>query len=78
MSDTGIGIHADHHERIFEKFFTVDAGSARSHGGTGIGLYLVREVAAIHDGTITVLSEPGRGTSFEVRMPLRPMHGVVQ
>jgi signal transduction histidine kinase len=74
VSDTGIGIAREHHERIFDKFFTVDAGSARSHGGTGIGLYLVREVAVIHDGAITVMSQPGRGASFEVKMPFRPAH----
>src|SRR5262245_12289660 len=72
IRDTGIGIAPEHHERVFEKFFTVDAGSARSHGGTGIGLYLAREVVAIHDGTIRVESTPGHGTLFEVRLPLRP------
>src|SRR6185295_18246195 len=56
VRDTGIGIAREHHDRIFEKFFTVDGGSARSHGGTGIGLYLAREVVAIHDGAIRVES----------------------
>jgi signal transduction histidine kinase len=72
VRDTGIGIARDHHERVFEKFFTVDAGSARAHGGTGIGLYLAREVVAIHDGAIRIESTPGHGTLFEVRLPLRP------
>jgi signal transduction histidine kinase len=72
VRDTGIGIAREHHDRIFEKFFTVDAGSARSHGGTGIGLYLAREVVAIHDGAMRVDSTPGTGTLFEVRLPLRP------
>jgi signal transduction histidine kinase len=72
VRDTGIGIALEHHDRIFDKFFTVDAGSARTHGGTGIGLYLAREVVAIHDGSIRVDSRPGRGATFEVRLPLRP------
>jgi signal transduction histidine kinase len=72
VRDTGIGIAREHHDRIFEKFFTVDAGSARTHGGTGIGLYLVREVVAIHEGAIRVESIPGHGATFEVRLPLRP------
>jgi signal transduction histidine kinase len=72
VRDTGIGIAHEHHDRIFDKFFTVDAGSARAHGGTGIGLYLAREVVAIHDGAIRVESAPGRGTLIEVRLPLRP------
>ena len=72
VRDTGIGIAREHHDRIFEKFFTVDAGSARTHGGTGIGLYLAREVVAIHDGAIRVDSTTGGGSTFEVRLPLRP------
>jgi signal transduction histidine kinase len=71
VRDTGIGIAPEHHERVFEKFFTVDAGSARQHGGTGIGLYLAREVVAIHDGDIRLESHAGHGTVFEVRLPLR-------
>jgi signal transduction histidine kinase len=72
VRDTGIGIPHEHHDRIFEKFYTVDAGAARTHGGAGIGLYLAREVVAIHDGTIRVDSEAGRGTTFEVKLPVRP------
>jgi signal transduction histidine kinase len=72
VRDSGIGIALEHHERIFDKFFTVDGGSARTHGGTGIGLYLAREVVAIHDGSIRVDSTPGRGATFEVWLPLRP------
>jgi len=72
VRDSGIGIAPEHQERIFEKFFVVDQGASRSHGGAGIGLYLAREVVSIHDGRIRVESAPGRGSCFEVRLPLRP------
>jgi signal transduction histidine kinase len=58
--------------RIFEKFFMVDGGATKTRSGAGIGLYLAREVVAIHDGTIAVASTPGEGACFEVRLPLRP------
>jgi signal transduction histidine kinase len=70
IADTGIGIPPELHERIFEKFFTVHAGLTRSHGGTGIGLYLVKEVVAIHKGAIRVESPAAGGTRFEVRLPV--------
>jgi len=72
VQDDGIGIAPEFHERIFEKFFMVDASPAKQHAGAGIGLFLVREVVAIHGGTIRVESAPGRGSTFEVRLPLRP------
>jgi signal transduction histidine kinase len=72
VRDDGIGIPPEHHERIFDKFFAVDAGRNRAHGGAGIGLYLAREVVHIHSGVIGVASAPGEGASFEVRLPLRP------
>jgi signal transduction histidine kinase len=72
VRDDGIGIAREHHERIFEKFYAVDAGRSRAHGGAGIGLYLAREVVHIHAGVIRVASAPGEGASFEVRLPLRP------
>jgi signal transduction histidine kinase/putative methionine-R-sulfoxide reductase with GAF domain len=72
VRDEGIGIAREHHERIFEKFYAVDAGRSRAHAGAGIGLYLAREVVHIHAGVIRVESAPGEGASFEVRLPLRP------
>jgi signal transduction histidine kinase len=69
VHDTGIGIAVEHQERIFEKFFTVDSGTTRSHGGAGIGLYLAREVVAVHAGSIRVQSRQRAGTTFEVRLP---------
>ena len=72
VRDTGIGIPREHHDRIFEKFFAVDASRNRAHAGAGIGLYLAREVVHIHAGVIRVESAPGAGATFEVRLPLRP------
>src|SRR5699024_1860293 len=72
VADEGIGIPAEMQGRIFEKFFMVDGGSTKARGGAGIGLYLAREVVAIHDGAITVESRPGAGSRFEVRLPARP------
>jgi signal transduction histidine kinase len=73
IRDDGIGIPEEHRERIFDKFFTVSNGASRSHGGAGIGLYLAREVAAIHDGRIDVESAFGNGSLFQVRLPVRPL-----
>ncbi|HEV7503004.1 MAG TPA: GAF domain-containing protein, partial [Vicinamibacteria bacterium] len=73
VHDDGIGIAPEFHDRIFEKFFMVDAGPAKAHAGAGIGLFLVNEVVAIHGGAIRVESAPGQGARFEVRLPLRPM-----
>jgi signal transduction histidine kinase len=72
VSDTGIGIPHEHQGRIFDKFFTVEAGPSRSHPGAGMGLYLVREVIEIHRGRIEVESRPGSGARFEVVLPLKP------
>jgi signal transduction histidine kinase len=72
IRDRGIGIAPEMHDRIFEKFFMVDGGATKSRGGAGIGLYLAREVVAIHDGSIAVESRCGEGACFEVRLPLHP------
>ena len=72
VRDDGIGIAPEFHDRIFEKFFMVDAGPSKAHAGAGIGLFVAKEVVAIHGGTIHVESSKGQGASFEVRLPLRP------
>jgi signal transduction histidine kinase len=72
VRDDGIGIAPEHLERVFDKFFMVDGGATKARGGAGIGLYLAREVVAIHDGSITVSSRPAEGSLFEVRLPPRP------
>jgi two-component system, chemotaxis family, CheB/CheR fusion protein len=68
VSDTGIGIAPEHHARIFERFWQVDGASTRAGGGLGIGLAAAREYARLLGGDVSVASEPGRGTTFEVRL----------
>ncbi len=70
VTDTGKGIPKPVLSRIFEKFFQVDKGDTRSHGGAGLGLFICREIVAMHNGSITVESEVGEGTEFTIRVPL--------
>jgi signal transduction histidine kinase len=69
VSDTGIGIALDDHERIFERFYQVDASTTRRYGGAGLGLALVRHLARILGGRVLVDSEPGQGSRFTLRLP---------
>ncbi len=70
--DEGIGISADEQERVFERFYRVDAARSRQTGGTGLGLSIVKHVAADHGGDVTVWSRPGRGSTFTIRLPRVP------
>ncbi len=70
VADQGPGIDAADREHIFERFWRADAGRTRSRGGTGLGLAIVASLVHAHNGTITVTSDPGRGTNFTVRLPL--------
>jgi two-component system phosphate regulon sensor histidine kinase PhoR len=70
VGDSGAGIPTEQRERIFEKFYTLDAGPSRAQGGAGIGLYLAREVVAVHRGRLEVENQPGGGSRFVVRLPL--------
>jgi signal transduction histidine kinase len=71
VEDCGAGIPAEHLPRIFDKFYMVDGGISRRVGGTGVGLYLVREIVRLHHGTVAVRSRPGQGSVFSVRLPRR-------
>ena len=66
VEDTGTGIPEELKERVFEPFFRVDKSRSRELGGVGLGLALVREIVRVHDGSITVKSNPSGGTIFEV------------
>jgi two-component system phosphate regulon sensor histidine kinase PhoR len=68
VADDGPGIAPEHHERIFERFFRVDVGRARSKGGSGLGLAIVRQQTLAMGGAIRVDSAPGQGTTFTVEL----------
>ncbi|MBN1483341.1 MAG: response regulator [Chloroflexia bacterium] len=67
--DTGIGIEAQYHERIFERFFQVDSSSTRVFGGAGLGLAIAKRIVEAHGGRIGVHSRPGQGTTLFFYLP---------
>jgi PAS domain S-box-containing protein len=69
VSDTGIGITPDQQEKIFDPFTQADAGTSRTFGGTGLGLALTRRFARLMGGDVSVKSELGRGSTFEIYIP---------
>ncbi len=69
VSDQGIGIPESAQQRIFERFFRVDAARSRATGGTGLGLAIVKHVAVAHGGEVTVWSKEGSGSTFTLRLP---------
>jgi PAS domain S-box-containing protein len=70
VADSGLGIPRDEHERIFEKFYRLDPALTRGVNGTGLGLYISKELVERMKGRISVDSEPGRGSTFVVEVPL--------
>jgi two-component system sensor histidine kinase SenX3 len=69
VTDQGPGIAPEEQERVFERFYRVDAARARATGGTGLGLSIVKHVVANHGGEVTLWSQPGQGSTFTVRLP---------
>jgi two-component system phosphate regulon sensor histidine kinase PhoR len=69
VRDRGCGIAPEHLPRIFERFYRVDKGRSRELGGTGLGLAIVKHIAHAHGGQVSVESAPGRGSTFEIRLP---------
>jgi CheY-like chemotaxis protein/nitrogen-specific signal transduction histidine kinase len=74
VEDTGLGIPAAAQARIFDRFYQVDASSTRRFGGAGLGLALVKEIATLHGGEVTVESVERKGSTFTVRLPAAPRH----
>ena len=69
VTDQGIGIPEDELDRVFERFFRVDQARSRTTGGTGLGLSIVKHVVQNHGGDVRVWSQPGRGSTFTIRLP---------
>lgn len=70
VEDTGVGIEMENQRRIFERFFRVDVARNRDVGGTGLGLSIVKHLVQAFQGSVSVISKPGEGSTFEVRLPL--------
>jgi PAS domain S-box-containing protein len=71
VSDTGIGIAPDAQSRIFEEFQQIDSAQTRRHGGAGLGLAIARGLAERMGGQISVMSQPGAGSTFTLHLPSR-------
>jgi PAS domain S-box-containing protein len=69
VSDTGIGMTPEQAEKVFEAFTQADSSTTRDYGGTGLGLSITRSFCQMLNGDITVTSEPGKGSTFVVRLP---------
>lgn len=70
VADTGIGILAEHQERIFERFYRVDKSHSKEIGGTGLGLSIVKHAAKLHDAEIELYSAAKEGTTIKVSFPV--------
>jgi two-component system phosphate regulon sensor histidine kinase PhoR len=70
VGDTGIGIPQSDQQRIFERFYRVDAARSREAGGTGLGLAITKHLVELHGGRIWVESEVGRGSQFHFSVPV--------
>ncbi|MDQ0576197.1 sensor histidine kinase [Agromyces albus] len=70
VTDQGIGIAEDELDRVFERFYRVDQARARNTGGSGLGLSIVKHTVQNHGGDVRVWSQPGRGSTFMIRLPV--------
>jgi signal transduction histidine kinase len=69
VADSGIGMTAEQQAKLFEEFSQADVSTAQKFGGTGLGLAITRKLARMMGGDVTVMSEPGKGSVFTVRLP---------
>ena len=71
MSDTGIGMTAEQLGKLFEAFSQADASTHAKYGGTGLGLAISRKFCRLMGGDLTVTSEPGKGSTFRLTLPVK-------
>jgi signal transduction histidine kinase len=70
VRDQGPGVSPMHQQRIFERFYRVDDARSRQDGGAGLGLAIARWAVEVHDGRLEIISEPGAGSVFRIRLSL--------
>ncbi|QIB26636.1 sensor histidine kinase [Caloranaerobacter azorensis] len=70
VKDNGIGIPKESLPQIFDRFYRVDKARSRSTGGTGLGLSIAHQIVSLHQGTIDVESELGKGSIFYIKIPI--------
>jgi signal transduction histidine kinase len=74
IQDSGPGISVEHREKVFERFYRVDEARTRAEGGTGLGLSIVKWAVLVNAGSIDLVSEPGEGCTFTIRIPASKTH----
>jgi signal transduction histidine kinase len=72
VEDNGIGLTPREGKRVFRRFYQADQGLSRSAGGCGLGLSIVQSIVEAHHGSVRVESEPGRGSTFTIEIPVVP------
>src|SRR6185295_16714683 len=70
VTDYGIGIAHDERQKVFEKFYRVSTGLVHDVKGSGLGLSIVQHIVEAHHGKVTLESEPGKGSTFTIHLPL--------
>jgi signal transduction histidine kinase len=73
VSDTGVGIPEEDLPNLFERFYRVDKDRSRATGGSGLGLSISKQIVDLHGGELSVSSRVGRGSTFDVRLPKKPV-----
>jgi two-component system phosphate regulon sensor histidine kinase PhoR len=70
VTDTGIGISSEQQKKIFDKFYRVSTGLTHNTKGSGLGLSIVQHIMHAHEGVVRVVSQPSKGSTFQLKFPL--------